>query len=310
MTPFRQGNQPLSLPFSEQLQADVQQMEAALARYLPEEAGQAYARVIEAARYSLFAGGKRLRPVLLLEVCRMLGGNVEQALPFACALEMIHTYSLIHDDLPCMDNDDWRRGCPTNHKVFGEAVAVLAGDGLLTLAFTIASQPDKGLSPETTLACIQRLGRAAGMQGMVGGQMMDITAEQHTLSVKQLDQLKQLQALKTGCLIRVACEIGCVIARPDDAEALAAVQTYGNTLGLAFQIQDDILDIEGDTAQLGKTVGKDAQQNKVTFPGLLGVEACRELVQSLTDQAIAALSAYEHSTFLTTLARQLMTRQH
>jgi len=296
-----------SVPFAERLQADVQQVEAALARYLPEEAGQAYARVIKAARYSLLAGGKRLRPVLLLEVCRMLGGDVAQALPFACALEMIHTYSLIHDDLPCMDNDDWRRGRPTNHRVFGEAVAVLAGDGLLTLAFTIASEHSKGVPPETALYCLQHLGRAAGMQGMVGGQMIDIAAESHTLS---LEQLEQLQALKTGCLIRVACEIGCVIARPNDAEALAAVRTYGEKLGLAFQIQDDILDIEGDIAQMGKTVGKDAQQNKATFPALLGLEPCRELVRSLTDQAIAALAAYDDSVFLATLAGRLVARQH
>lgn len=196
------------MSFAEQLKADIALIEPALEKYLSRETGEGYDRIFEAAKYSAMAGGKRLRPVIVLEFCRLCGGDVQQALPFACALEMIHTYSLIHDDLPCMDNDDLRRGRPTCHKAFDEATAVLAGDGLLTAAFETASAAE-GLPAETVLQCIRILGRAAGMNGMIAGQVLDMGAEHRKIT---LDELRLLQSLKTGCLLWAACELGCVAA--------------------------------------------------------------------------------------------------
>ena len=192
------------MTFAEQLKADIALIEPALEKYLSRETGEGYDRIFEAAKYSAMAGGKRLRPVIVLEFCRMCGGDVQKALPFACALEMIHTYSLIHDDLPCMDNDDLRRGRPTCHQAFDEATAVLAGDGLLTAAFETAVSAE-GLPAETVLQCIRVLGRAAGMNGMIAGQVLDMGAEHRKIS---LDELRLLQSLKTGCLLWAACELG------------------------------------------------------------------------------------------------------
>ena len=186
------------MTFAEQLKADIALIEPALEKYLSRETGEGYDRIFEAAKYSAMAGGKRLRPVIVLEFCRLCGGDVEKALPFACALEMIHTYSLIHDDLPCMDNDDLRRGRPTCHRAFDEATAVLAGDGLLTAAFETAASAE-GLPAETVLQCIRILGRAAGMNGMIAGQVLDMGAEHRKIS---LDELRLLQSLKTGCLLK------------------------------------------------------------------------------------------------------------
>ena len=250
------------------------------------------------------AGVKRLRPVIVLEFCRLCGGDVEKTLPFACALEMIHTYSLIHDDLPCMDNDDLRRGRPTCHKAFDEATAVLAGDGLLTAAFETASAAE-GLPAETVLRCIRILGRAAGMNGMIAGQVLDMGAEHRKIT---LDELRLLQSLKTGCLLWAACELGCTAAGRDDPDTLAKAHAYGENLGLAFQIQDDILDIEGDAQVLGKTTGKDARDEKSTFPSLMGLEECRRLADSLTEEAVSALSGMEGNGFLSELARSLAGR--
>ena len=292
------------MTFAEQLQADIVVIEPALEKFLSRETGEGYDRIFEAAKYSAMAGGKRLRPVIVLEFCRLCGGDMQKALPFACALEMIHTYSLIHDDLPCMDNDDLRRGRPTCHKAFDEATAVLAGDGLLTAAFETAAAAE-GVSAETTLACIRILGQAAGMNGMIGGQVLDMGAEHRKIS---LDELRLLQSLKTGCLLRAACELGCVAAGKTDEATLAMARTYGEKLGLAFQIRDDMLDIEGDTATLGKTVGKDEKSEKSTFPSLLGMDECRRLVEGLTEEAVRAVSGSDKGAFLAELARSLTDR--
>ncbi|BFL40415.1 polyprenyl synthetase family protein [Agathobaculum sp. NSJ-28] len=292
------------MTFSEQMKADVAQIEAALAQYLSRETGEGYDRIFEAAKYSALAGGKRLRPVIVLAFCRLCGGEADKAMPFACALEMIHTYSLIHDDLPCMDDDDLRRGRPTCHKAFDEATAVLAGDGLLTAAFETAAAA-KGLDAEAVLRCVRILGREAGMNGMIAGQVLDLGAEHRRIS---LDALNLLQSLKTGCLLRAACELGCTAAGCTDARTLEAAREYGEKLGLAFQIQDDILDIEGDARTLGKTTGKDARDEKSTFPALLGLEACRALADRLTGEAVAALDGLPGNGFLTELARSLTGR--
>ena len=292
------------MTFSEQLKADIALIEPALEKYLSRETGEGYDRIFEAAKYSAMAGGKRLRPVIVLEFCRLCGGDIEKALPFACALEMIHTYSLIHDDLPCMDNDDLRRGRPTCHKAFDEATAVLAGDGLLTAAFETASAA-KDVPAETIVRCIRILGENAGMNGMIGGQVLDMGAEHRKIS---LDELRLLQKLKPGCLPRAACELGCAAAGATDEDTLARARAYGEKLGLAFQIEDDILDIEGDAATLGKSIGKDAASEKSTFPSLLGLEECRELAAKLTEEAVDAVKPLDGHAFLVELARSLTGR--
>ena len=292
------------MTFSEQLKADIALIAPALEKYLSRETGEGYDRIFEAAKYSAMAGGKRLRPVIVLEFCRLCGGDIEKALPFACALEMIHTYSLIHDDLPCMDNDDLRRGRPTCHKAFDEATAVLAGDGLLTAAFETASAA-KDVPAETIVRCIRILGENAGMNGMIGGQVLDMGAEHRKIS---LDELRLLQKLKTGCLLRAACELGCAAAGATDEDTLARARAYGEKLGLAFQIEDDILDIEGDAATLGKSIGKDAASEKSTFPSLLGLEKCRELAAKLTEEAVDAVKPLDGHAFLVELARSLTGR--
>ena len=292
------------MTFSEQLKADIALIEHALEKYLSRETGEGYDRIFEAAKYSAMAGGKRLRPVIVLEFCRLCGGDIEKALPFACALEMIHTYSLIHDDLPCMDNDDLRRGRPTCHKAFDEATAVLAGDGLLTAAFETASAA-KDVPAETIVRCIRILGENAGMNGMIGGQVLDMGAEHRKIP---LDELRLLQKLKTGCLLRAACELGCAAAGATDEDTLARARAYGEKLGLAFQIEDDILDIEGDAATLGKSIGKDAASEKSTFPSLLGLDECRELAANLTEEAVDAIKPLDGHAFLVELARSLTGR--
>lgn len=290
--------------FAEQMQADIALIEGALEKYLSRETGEGYDRIFEAVKYAALAGGKRLRPVIVLAFCRMCGGDVQKALPFACALEMIHTYSLIHDDLPCMDDDDLRRGRPTCHKAFDEATAVLAGDGLLTAAFETASGAAE-VSAETALRCVRILGAAAGMNGMIGGQVLDMGAEHRKIS---LDALRLLQQLKTGCLLRAACELGCTVAGKTDAKTLEMARSYGEKLGLAFQIQDDILDVEGDAATLGKTIGKDARDEKSTFPSFMGVEECRALADRLTEEAVGAVEAMPEHAFLAEIARSLTRR--
>ena len=260
-------------------------------------------RLFDAMRYSLLAGGKRIRPVLTLEFCRICGGDWRSALPFACALEMIHTYSLIHDDLPCMDNDDYRRGRLTNHKVFGEALAVLAGDGLLTAAFETAASA--AADPAVTVKAIRILAEQAGELGMVGGQVLDMDAEEQELTEQGI---YDIQCRKTGALIRAACQIG-VVAAGGTQQQLDAAKTYAQNLGLAFQIRDDMLDVIGDEATFGKPIGSDKAEKKTTFVDLLGLAACEREVVRLTDEAISALGLFGgEADFLAALSHSMETR--
>lgn len=261
-----------------------------------------YADLREAMEYSLMAGGKRIRPVLVLESCRMCGGDPELALPFACALEMVHTYSLIHDDLPAMDNDELRRGRPTNHIVYGEATAILAGDALLTAAFQTLTQAN--LSPQQVVDAVACLSLAAGPEGMVGGQALDMAGEGRSLTQEELEQL---QSLKTGALIAAAAELGC-IAAGGSPEQRAAVRKYAQCLGWAFQIQDDILDVTSTDEELGKPTGSDRENEKSTFVSLLGLDRSRELVEELTAQAVSALDGFSSPDFLVWLAGSLAQR--
>lgn len=293
------------MDFEKQLQADVSLVEG----YLKERFMGRVPRadLYDAMNYSLLSGGKRLRPALSIAVCRMCGGDVNAVLPFACAVEMVHTYSLIHDDLPCMDDDDLRRGRPTNHKVYGEATAVLAGDALLTAAFETIAEHGTSVSADRALAASACLGRAAGSRGMVGGQVLDMAGEGHALS---LSEVEELQKLKTGALISAAAEIGCIVAGGGESEC-AAVRRYAQNLGLAFQIQDDILDVTGDEATLGKPIGSDAESEKTTFVTLKGIDACRELVQEKTNHAKAALSEnFRDADYLCALADYLVGREN
>lgn len=253
-----------------------------------EEAGVP-ARLYDSMKYSLMAGGKRLRPILVLAVLEALGKSVERGIPYAVALEMIHTYSLIHDDLPAMDDDDLRRGKPTNHKMFDEATAILAGDALLTRAFGHIAQAysiHPEVKAETTVKLIAELGKRAGAVGMVGGQMADIQGEGRHLTVEELEYIHHH---KTGDLLVAALLGGGYLAEADDRQ-LAALHTYGVSIGLAFQIQDDLLNVEGDAALLGKAVGSDAQKQKATYPALLGLDASRERLGKLIDDAKQALT--------------------
>ena len=259
-------------------------------------------RLFEAMRYSLLAGGKRLRPMLVLEFCRLCGGDVQKALPFAAAVEMIHTYSLIHDDLPCMDDDDFRRGNPTNHKVFGEAIAVLAGDGLLTSAFSQISSAN--LDWEIKGHAVEVLARCAGEIGMVGGQVLDIMSEERQCTE---DEVLAIQSRKTGALIRAACVLG-VLAGGGTEQQLHSAEVFADNLGLAFQIRDDMLDVIGTAESMGKSVGSDAEKN--TFVQLYGIEKCEALVAQYTNTAVRALSVFRTNAFLTDLAQELTSRFH
>ena len=258
-------------------------------------ADEPYARLLDAMRYSLTAGGKRLRPILTLEFCRLCGGDVHAALPAACGVELLHTYSLIHDDL--------RRGKPSNHKVFGEATAVLAGDALQALAFeTVLSAP---LAPERALRCGQILTHAAGHAGICGGQQLDLEWEGRSLD---RDELMAIHLRKTSALIRAACLMG-VAAAGGTAEQADAAQRYADALGLAFQIRDDMLDVIGDEATFGKPIGSDKAEKKTTFVDLLGLAACEREVVRLTDEAISALGLFGgEADFLAALSHSMETR--
>ena len=261
--------------------------------------------LLNAERYSLFAGGKRIRPMLTLSFCRLFGGDDEAALPFACAVEMIHTYSLIHDDLPCMDDDDLRRGKPTNHKVFGEATALLAGDALLTGAFEVAAS-NTAAGPEISAKAVAYLASCAGRYGMIGGQIMDLEGETRALS---LDELLKLHSLKTGALISAAAVLGALAAGVSFTDrVMEDVVTYAENIGLAFQIVDDILDATGDSALLGKNTGVDAEHQKSPFLSFYSVEEARFYAERLTQNAIDAIRNYPDSDALCSLARWLAGR--
>ncbi len=262
-----------------------------------------YADLQEAMEYSLLSGGKRLRPVLTLETCRMCGGNLQAALPFACGVEMVHTYSLIHDDLPAMDNADLRRGRPTNHTVYGEATAILAGDGLLTAAFGQLAGAE--LPPDRIVAAVSCLSAAAGPAGMVGGQAMDMAGEGRALT---REELELLQSLKTGALISASAELGCIAAggNPEQADR---VRRYAQALGRAFQVRDDMLDVISSDQELGKSVGSDRANEKSTFVTALGLDGCQALVERLTQQAVDALDGFEHPELHIWLAGQMARRK-
>lgn len=263
--------------------------------------GEPQKELFDAMQYSLLAGGKRLRPIFAFEFCRMCGAEWEKATPFAAAIEMIHTYSLIHDDLPCMDNDDFRRGRPTNHKVYGEAMAVLAGDALLTDAFAVASTAR--LEGSAMADAIGVLSECAGSLGMVGGQVLDIKAEERECTEKEI---LDIQSRKTGCLINAACALG-VLAGGGSEEQYDAACRFAAALGLAFQIRDDMLDVIGTREEMGKGVGTDESKN--TFVRLYGLEKCAELVDFYTAYAIEALDAFDDNAFMISLAKSLTDRR-
>ena len=264
------------------------------------------AKIYEAMRYSLLAGGKRLRPILCLATCELMGGTVEMALPTACALEMIHTMSLIHDDLPAMDNDDYRRGKLTNHKVYGEDIAILAGDGLLAYAFEYVATQTKNVAAEKIIKVVARLGRTVGAAGLVGGQVLDLESEGKTdISV---ETLSFIHTHKTGALLEASVVSGAILAGASDTD-IAKLSKYAQNIGLAFQIIDDILDITATDEQLGKTAGKDLQAKKATYPSLWGLEKSQAQAQKLIDEAIAELAAYgESAEPLRSVAKFIVTR--
>ena len=258
--------------------------------------------LFESIEYSLLAGGKRLRPIFAMDFCRMCSADWKKAAPLGAAVEMIHTYSLIHDDLPCMDNDDYRRGRLTNHKVYGEAMAVLAGDGLLTDAFAMASTAELKNPTDMALA-IGVLSECAGSLGMVGGQVLDIMSEERECTE---EEVLAIQSRKTGALINAACVLG-VIAAGGTEDQIAAAGTFAGALGLAFQIRDDMLDIIGTAEEMGKGVGTDATKN--TFVKIYGLEKCETLVRKYTDIALEALSAFRDAEYMAWLANSLTSRR-
>ena len=283
-------------------------VDEALRRYLPDEsddpAAACPARLAAAMRHSVLGGGKRLRPLLCLMAAEACGAEAEAALPAACALELVHTYSLIHDDLPAMDDDDLRRGRPTCHKAFDEATAILAGDALLTLAFEVIATHIR--PARAALGCVQALAEAAGAAGMVGGQMADLQAEGRSDGTAL--ELEAIHRRKTGALLRAALRMGAIVAGAD-ARRRVALDNYGKAVGLAFQIVDDLLDVEGDEAKLGKRARKDSELGKWTYPGFLGIEGSRARAGQLADEAVMALAPLGgRGERLRALARDLLER--
>lgn len=267
------------------------------------------AKIYEAMEYSLFAGGKRLRPILMLECANMCSNNEDYnkdaVITFACAMEMLHTYSLIHDDLPAMDNDDLRRGMPTNHKKFGEATAILAGDALLNRAFELTSNI-KDVDPAVVLRAISMLGQSSGAEGMIGGQVVDLESEGKKI---ELSDLQYIHMLKTGAIIRSSCKIGAALVGASEAQ-INAVDEFALNLGIAFQIQDDILDETGTAEELGKPIGSDREEQKNTYVTLLGLEKSEELVREYSQRAIAALKGFgDKADFLIELTKYLVDRK-
>lgn len=274
----------------------------ALIEHLP-VANDGQKSVVMAMKYSLTNGGKRLRPILVLEFCKMCGGDTEKAMAYACAVEYVHTYSLIHDDLPCMDNDDLRRGKPSCHKMYGEATALLAGDALLTHAFEIASTAD--FDGAKNADAVSLLAQNSGVCGMIGGQVLDLKYEAASPS---MSQLLTVHKLKTGAMISAACLLGCIAGDATEKQILAASK-FAYYLGIAFQIKDDILDVTGDEEKLGKPVGSDKDNEKTTYVDIVGLNKAQEDVEKLTQAAIESLSAFENNEFVSSLAEYLTRRE-
>ena len=266
-------------------------VDEALDRFLP-AADELPVSLHKSMRYSVFAGGKRVRPILLLAACGAVGGDIKRAMPAACAMELIHTYSLIHDDLPAMDDDDFRRGNPTNHKVFGDAIAILAGDALLTEAFILLSDPDFAgdKAAGVLLPVIHEISRCAGSRGMVGGQVVDMESEgKHDIDMATV---QYIHTHKTGALIKASVKAGALLGDANDA-GLAAMTRYGEAIGLAFQIADDILDIEGTTEEIGKDAGSDEERGKATYPAVVGIVEAKRRAGELVTMALDALNAFD-----------------
>ncbi|MCX7885211.1 MAG: polyprenyl synthetase family protein [Caloramator sp.] len=261
-------------------------------------------RIVEAMKYSLLAGGKRIRPILSISICQALGGKIDDVLDFACAIEFIHTYSLIHDDLPAMDNDDLRRGKPTNHVVFGEAMAILAGDGLLNYAFEIMLKEAVDKNKFFYLKAADIVAKAAGIKGMIGGQVIDLESEGKKIDI---DTLNKMHRKKTGALIEASCLCGCIIAQKEDMTE--AVKEYGKNLGIAFQIVDDILDYVGDPKKLGKNTGIDIKNNKSTYVSILGIEKSKKLAEEYSLNARNNAKTIDKSGFLLNLTDYLLNRE-
>lgn len=271
----------------------VKEIEVAIERYIPQEKA-AEQQLIDAVRYSLNLKGKRVRPSLTLAFAELCGGSVDAAMPFACAVEMVHTYSLIHDDLPCMDNDDFRRGQPTNHKVFGENIALLAGDALQSMAYTamLSDEAVAAVGGVRAARAAHILAEKSGLLGMVGGQVIDLSMEHKTVDI---ELVRLMEEKKTANLIEAACMMGCVVAGAEE-EKINAAERYAHAIGLAFQIVDDILDVTSTAEELGKPIGSDIDNEKNTFMSLLGIERCRESVAWLTEEAIDALNVFDGDT--------------
>ncbi|HHW30483.1 MAG TPA: polyprenyl synthetase family protein [Clostridiaceae bacterium] len=266
--------------------------------------------IYKAMKYSVMAGGKRIRPVLALAVADVLDGHIDEVLPFACAIELIHTYSLIHDDLPSMDNDDLRRGLPTNHKVFGEAMAILAGDGLLNYAFEIMTEAcliNSKVELINKVKAMEVIAKSSGVNGMIGGQVIDVQSEGNIISH---DILERMYKMKTGALLK-ASVISAALLSNATSEELTSLETFSENLGLAFQIKDDILDVEGAAEVLGKNLGSDIANNKATYVTLYGVNRAKEMLEETTNKAIESLSRFgSKGAFLIDLANYLLKRDH
>lgn len=288
----------------ERLGEYAQFIENALKKYSLQNKLDLHKNVAKAMDYSLEAGGKRIRPVLVLEFCRVCGGNWKNAVSAACAIEMIHTFSLIHDDLPCMDDDDFRRGKPSCHKQFGEAMAVLAGDALAIRPFEIISAA-KELDAEKRVRLINELSRSSGAEGMIGGQVIDMENEER--DNVDAENLRFMYSLKTGALIKTSCIMGCICAGAD-SEKTALAAEYANALGVAFQIIDDILDVVGDESVLGKPTGSDSEENKTTFVTVYGLEKAKEQAKKYTEKALEILDGFEENEFLKELTGFLLDR--
>lgn len=295
------------MDFKEKLASYIEFTEANLKKYNNHDIStQAQSELINAMNYSLEAGGKRIRPVLVYAFCEALGGDYTRAAAPACAIEMIHTFSLIHDDLPAMDDDDFRRGKPSCHKKFGEAMAILAGDALSVLPFGIVAD-DESLTSDEKVGIISRLAKAVGRSGMIGGQVIDMSNEERS-DVSE-EELRYMYRCKTGELIAVSCAMGCICAGASESIVEAAVE-YGYSLGLAFQIIDDILDVTSTTEELGKPVGSDEAENKTTFVTLYGVEKARMIADKITAQAMRSLERCGGSEFLCELTGMLLNRKN
>ncbi|GAB6182121.1 polyprenyl synthetase family protein [Desulfotomaculum defluvii] len=294
------------MTFNEELKHWAKQVDVALDKYMPSP--ETYPTVIhEAMRYSVFAGGKRLRPILVLAAAQAVGGSADKVMPVACAMELIHTYSLVHDDLPAMDNDDFRRGRATNHKVYGEAMAILVGDALQTLAFELIAQAAENLPAEAVNKVTLEIARAAGSVGLIGGQVVDLLSENQTING---DTLEYIHRHKTGALFRASIRAGAILGGAT-ASQLESLTLFAEQMGLAFQIKDDLLDIEGDEAKIGKPLGSDVKNQKSTYPAIYGLTKTREMAAASAAEAINALKIFhQEAEFLRGIMHFIINRDY